>query len=268
MDLQLQNKRALITGSTGGIGESIAKHLAREGAHVAINGRNQGEANRITAEIEAEGGKVVQALGDLSSDEGAKKVADAALAGLGGVDILVNNAGAFKLRPFMQISADDWAQSYNTDMLSMVRMTQRLAPAMKESGWGRIVNVASGAAISPQFGPPDYSAAKAAVVNLSISIAQAFAGTGITCNTVSPGPIETDAFRKEGFGIAAQAGFASDDWEEVKQFLLKNVLRNPSNRLGKVEDVAVAITFLCSPLNGWINCADLRVDGGVIPVVN
>ncbi len=268
MDLQLQNKRALVTGSTGGIGESIAKHLAREGVSVAINGRNQQAADRIAAEIEAQGGHVVQALGDLGSDKGAQKIADAARSKLGGVDILINNAGTFKLRQFMDLSADGWAQTYNSDVLSMVRMTQLLAPGMKEGGWGRIVNVASGAAISPRFGPPDYSAAKAAVVNLSISIAQAFAGTGLTCNTVSPGPIDTASFRKEGFGIAAQAGFQSNDWGEVEKFLLQNVLRNPSNRLGTVEDIATAITFLCSPLNGWINCADLRVDGGVIPVVN
>ena len=268
MDTQLKGKRALVTGSTGDIGAGIALSLAREGVSVALNGRNEEAAKRIAAHITEQGGHVVMALGDLGSDEGAQKVADAAIAALGGVDILVNNAGTFQLRDFMNISANEWAKTYNSDVLSMVRMTQMLAPAMKESGWGRIVNIASGAAISPQFGPPDYSAAKAAVVNLSISIAQSFAATGITCNTVSPGPIDNKAFRQEGFGIAAQMGFESDNWDEVEKHLLQTALRNPSNRLGTVEDVAAAVTFLCSPLTSWINGANLRVDGGLIGVVN
>lgn len=206
MDLQLDGKRAIVTGSSGGIGESIAKTLAREGVAVVVQGRNKKEAQRIAQEIEADGGQAVIALGDLGTDEHAQQVVDTAIASLGGVDILVNNAGAFVPHGLMDATSANWAEIYNSDVISMIRMVQRLVPEMKKRGWGRIINLAAGAATQPRFVAPDYAAAKAATVNLTVSLAQQLSGTGINCNTVSPGPIPTAGFQKMWFEIARQEG--------------------------------------------------------------
>lgn len=184
MDLQLQGKRALVTGSSGGIGEGIVKTLASEGVAVVVHGRNEQSANRVAQEITATGGKAFVVLGDLSNDEGAQNVADAALSALGGIDILVNNAGGYEQVDWMESKPSKWADMFNHDVLSMVRLVQHLAPQMKQLGWGRFIQLSSSAGVQPYAFGPDYSAAKAAIINLSVSLAKDLAGTGITANTI------------------------------------------------------------------------------------
>lgn len=144
MDLQLNGKRALVTGSSSGIGEAIAKILAREGASVIVHGRNQERTNRVAQEIIADGGKAFVAVGELDTDEGAKTVADKALSSFGGVDILINNAGAFRMHGWMDSTAEQWVQLYNANVGSIVRMIQLIVPQMKELAWGRIIQIGSG----------------------------------------------------------------------------------------------------------------------------
>ncbi len=136
MDLQLRGKRALVTGSTGGIGAGIATALAREGAAVIVHGRHREGAERVAQGIAREGGAPVVAVGDLTTDEGTRQVADAALSRLGGVDILVNNAGTYENRTWMETTAGSWADLYNANVLSVVRLVHLLAPPMRGAGWG------------------------------------------------------------------------------------------------------------------------------------
>src|SRR5438045_62151 len=149
MNLQLQGKRALVTGSSAGIGEATAKTLAREGAFVVVHGRREAEVCRVVGEIETAGGKAFAAIGDLGTDEGAKRVAEATLRAIGGVDILVNNAGAFPARPWLETTAADWVSLYDQNVGSMVRITNHLIPGMKERGWGRVIAIASAVATMP-----------------------------------------------------------------------------------------------------------------------
>ncbi len=268
MDLQLRGKRAVVTGSSSGIGEAIAKSLAAEGATVVVHGRRPAEAQRVAGEITASGGKAVVALGDLAADAGADAVAKIVNEALGGADILVNNAGAFPQKPWLESTAAEWTDLYDQNVGSMVRLITRLVPGMKKRGWGRVIALASGVAVMPFPGMANYSATKAANLNLAVSLAKDLAGTGVTSNAVSPGMIVTPGVEEMLKAMAPQYGLPPDDFPALEQFAVKNMVPNPSARLGRVEDIAAAVTFLVSPLAGYINGANLRVDGGTVPTIN
>jgi NAD(P)-dependent dehydrogenase (short-subunit alcohol dehydrogenase family) len=268
MDLQLGGKRAVVTGSSSGIGEAIAKALAAEGASVVVHGRREAEAKRVAAEIRAAGGEAAVALGDLGTDAGAEAVAVVANEAFGGADILVNNAGAFPQKPWLDTDAGEWNDLYNQNVGSMVRLINRLVPGMKRRGWGRVIAIASGVATTPFAEMGNYSATKAANVSLAVSLAKALAGTGITSNAVSPGMVMTPGVEEMLRGMAPQLGLPADDLPALEAFAAKNMVPNPSGRLGRVEDIAAAVTFLASPLAGYVNGSNIRVDGGTVATVN
>lgn len=143
MDLQLAGKRALITGSSSGIGEAIAKVLAAEGAMVVVHDRDEKNANRVAEDAAAQGGKVIVAIGDLATDKDAKQVADQALSAFGGIDIIVNNAATYEARLWSETEPENWLDTYNNNVVSVVRMVRHLASQMKAFGWGRIINIAN-----------------------------------------------------------------------------------------------------------------------------
>lgn len=268
MDLQLIGKRALVTGSNCGVGKGIANTLAREGASVAIHGRNKERAVEVAKEIESKGATAFVAVGDLSTDRGAQQVAENALSALGGVDIIVNNAGGGEtMKSWWETSSEEWATTYAQNTISMVRIIQQLVPQMKRLGWGRIIQISSGAAISPLPMAPDYAAAKVAVITSTVSLAKELAGTGITTNTITPGAILTSKV-KDMLGNMAQAKGWSADWAEIEKRAVQEMLPNPTGRLGQVEDVAALVTFLASPLAGYINGTNIRIDGGHISSIN
>jgi NAD(P)-dependent dehydrogenase (short-subunit alcohol dehydrogenase family) len=267
MDLQLRGKRALVTGSSRGIGAAIAQQLAREGAVVVVHGRNEARAEQVAQDIKAEGGSAYVCLGDLATDQGAALVAEKALGLLGGVDILINNAGEYEPRGWMDTLPADWVAIYNNNVISGVRMTRFFLPQMKKLGWGRLIQISSGLAAQPYANMPDYSATKVALLNFTVSLAKETAGTGITVNSVSPGLIVTARVMEIFQGMAPHLGWP-DDWAEIERRILQEVLPNPTGRLGRPEDVACLVAFLASPLAGYINGANFRVDGGSTVTIN
>ena len=267
MDLQLQRKRALVTGSSGGIGEAIAKALAREGVAVAIHGRRSRDVGRVVSDIQRNGGTAVAATGDLATDEGGQSVVDKVVEAFGDVDILVNNAGIYPLRGWDEATAQDWMQLYALNVLSIVRLVPKLIIGMKERRWGRIIQMSSSAAANPSAGVPAYSASKAATAALTVSLCKELASSGITVNTVSPGPIVTPGWREFALQIAAKQGWGND-LVVIEQKLLEGFLGNPTGRIGQPEEVGDLVCFLASPRAGFINGANLRIDGGLVPTTN
>lgn len=228
-----------------------------------VHGRDPGRTGEVARELRAVGGTVEVALGDLTDDEAAGKVADQARAW--GVDVLVNNAGPFAEHDWETAEPEAWLDAVNGNVLSAVRMIRALMPSMRERGWGRVINVGSRAATTPLPNMVEYSAAKAAVVNMTTSLARHLAGSGITANTVSPGVIVTDGMRKLFEDGAAARGWPQD-WSELEPRVVAEYAPNPTGRLGTGEDIAAAVAFLASPLAGYINGIDLRVDGGITAV--
>ncbi len=269
MELKLQGKRALVTGSSSGIGEEIAKTLAREGVVVVIHGRNVERAQRVADEIATAGGKAIVAIGDLAILEGASAVIEQTLQALGNIDILVNNAGGTDtgLDDWKTTTLKEWDIAFQQNFFSALRLIHALIPQMRTQGWGRIINIATTWAMQPALAQPHYAAAKAALVNSTVSLAQELAGTGITVNTVSPGPVYTPTLERIARDLAAQNGWG-EDWSEIEQKLITQVAPLSVNRIGCVGDIANAVTFLASPLADFIDGANLRVDGGLVTAIN
>ncbi|MEJ2737215.1 MAG: SDR family oxidoreductase [Anaerolineae bacterium] len=262
MNLELENKRVLVTGSTSGIGEGIARRFAQEGATVIIHGRRSEAAERVAAEIRRDGGRAIIVLGDLSQDEEVARIVEIAQAELGGVDILVNNAASGEHQNDMETAPSGWLDSYNTNLLSMVRLIQHLLPPMQEQGWGRIISISSGAAAKPSPGMGVYATTKAAMNALTVSLAQGM-NDGVTINTVSPGAIITEKQIEMG-----KLHGMGNTREEIEAALNGMMESTPFGRMGRVEEVAAVVVFLASPLASYVHGANIRVDGGYVPTVN
>jgi NAD(P)-dependent dehydrogenase (short-subunit alcohol dehydrogenase family) len=268
MDLQLADKRALVTGSTSGIGAEIARMLALEGVEVVVHGRDRDRAQRVVTEIEAKGGQAAVALGDLMTADGVEALIKATEQAVGHVDILVNNAGGSNSATasgWFETSAQEWADSYRQNALPAVRLAQAFVPIMRQRGWGRVIQISSRNAISAyaQFGP--YGAAKAAVNNLTLSLSKALAGSGVTSNGIMPGLIYTPLVDPWFKALAKQLG--SDDPQVGQDFALKNVLQQTVARIGQPRDIAAAVCFIASPLSDFMTGTTFRIDGGATPTV-
>jgi NAD(P)-dependent dehydrogenase (short-subunit alcohol dehydrogenase family) len=179
----------------------------------------------------------------LSKDEDVSRIVGLAQAELGGVDILVNNAAGGGHQDDMETPAAEWLESYNINVLSIVRLVQQLLPPMQELGWGRIINISSAASVNPSPGMGAYSATKAAVNNLTVTFAKAMQNDGVTINTVSPGAILTPSMIEMGNSL-------------------------PFKRMGRIDEIADVVVFLASQLASYIHGANIRVDGGYVPTVN
>lgn len=261
MELKLKGKKALVTGSSSGIGEWIAKCLAREGVHVMVQGRKKQELQRVVQEITANGGVAHYVEGDLANDNDAKQVIDKTLQTFKQLDILINNAGAFPQRGWLQGKPQDWLDLLNVNVVSMVRMIQGFLPQMKTLGWGRIIQIASIAGISPSPSLPDYGTTKAANINMTISLSKELVGTGITVNTVSPGPIATPGTKKLFQDMALEKNWGTD-WKEIEKKVTQEMLPNITRRFGTPEEVGNLVAFLASPAADFITGANYRIDGG------
>ncbi|OQP40823.1 short-chain dehydrogenase [Niastella yeongjuensis] len=265
MDLQLQGKRALITGSSAGLGEAIAIMLADEGATVIIHGRNPERAAAVASSICKRGGLAEVAIGDLSTDTGADEVGQSALAG-GPVDILVNNAGAYEHFNWTTALPAQWLKTYETNVLSGVRMIQRLLPQMRARKWGRIITIGGGLATQPVSGHPEYSATLSARHNLAVSLARELKGSGVTSNVVAPGAIRVKAVEDLLIAAAPKYGWGTS-WEEIEKGAVADIVQNDIGRLGKPEEIAGAVAYLVSSYADYISGATIRVDGGTVRTV-
>jgi 3-oxoacyl-[acyl-carrier protein] reductase len=249
MDLGLRDRRCLVTGSTRGIGLETVRLLVAEGAQVVTCGRSEaprlGEAAHVVADL-AVAGKPERA------------VAEAATA-LGGLDVLVNNVGRARQARFEEVPDDEWDAYWQLNVMSYVRATRAALPLLRERA-GAIVNVSSTAGKRPSTGMPHYSVTKAAVLSLSRLVADLYAGEGIRCNAVTPGPTATEAWLGEG-GLADQTG---GDREEV---LAKVGAGRPLGRLATPEEIAAVIVFLCSERASYVTGAAWSADGGTVPII-
>lgn len=262
MDLKLAGKRALVTGSSSGLGEAIVKMLAAEGVVVVVHGRDENRAKAVAEAIRASGGKAEIALGDLSTDSGADAVATAALAG-GAVDILVNNAGVLPFASWTETTSELWAQTYNNNVISGVRLIQRLVPQMRERHWGRVIVIGGGLSMQPQAAGPQYSATLAARHNLAVSLARELKDSGVTSNVVSPGAIMTESNRPMLAHMAQAQGW-SGTVDEIEYKAAQVIAPNDVGRFGRSEEIAAAVAYLASPMSDYISGATIRVDGGTI----
>lgn len=268
MDLQLNGRRALVTGSSSGIGEGVARMLAEEGAAVVVHGRNRERAEAVAAAIGAAG----VALGDLSTDEGAAAVHEAAAAALGGpVEILVNNAGGSSTgnttKAPIEIPVEDWVSNYHANMLAAVRLCRLAVPGMVAARFGRVINVSSAVAVQPNNLGADYSGAKAALNNFTVSLAGSLKGVGVTANLVSPGIIMVDGLLRYG---RHKYGDPAMSIEEVTERLAADGVfpLPPAGRLGNPQDLALVVCMLASPISGFVTGANYRVDGGMVRGLN
>jgi NAD(P)-dependent dehydrogenase (short-subunit alcohol dehydrogenase family) len=268
MDLQLKGRRALVTGSSSGIGEAIVRMLTAEGARVVVHGRNRDRAEAVAKDIGAAG----VAIGELAEPGIAPSVHAEAVAALGGnIEILINNAGGnakgnSAKRP-AEIDVEDFVANYRANTLGAVQLCQLSVPDMVANTFGRIVNVSSAVAMQPNYMGTDYSAAKAALLNYTLSLAGSLRGVNVTANVLTPGVIMVDGLLRFGRQKFGDPEMSFDD--VARNFAALDVFEiPPAGRVGRPEELAMVACLLASPLSGFITGADYRVDGGQVRGLN
>lgn len=258
MQLQLRNKLALVTASTGGIGQAIATSLAREGAAVIVNGRSMASVSKAMEAIRQE---VPEAsLLPLAADNGTPQGVAETIRLFPTVNILVNNLGIYEAVGFFDESDDAWQRLFDVNIMSGVRLARHYLPAMLEQGSGRVIFISSESAISPSPEMAHYAATKTMQLSLSRSLAELTKGTAVTVNTVLPGSTRT-----EGVDKFVQDLFPGKSVEEAgRLFMEQNRPTSLITRLIEPREIADLVTFVSSPLASAINGAALRVDGGLV----
>jgi NAD(P)-dependent dehydrogenase (short-subunit alcohol dehydrogenase family) len=258
VNLELTDKTALVSGSTKGIGFAIAAGLAREGARVIVNGRSEKAVADATSQIRriAPDAKVEGFAGDLSD----AATTEMLLERFPRVDILVNNLGIFEPKPFEDIPDEDWRRFFEVNVLSGVRLSRAYLPGMKQRNWGRIVFISSESAINTPAEMIHYGMTKTAQLAVSRGLAQLCAGTGVTVNSVLPGPTHSAGVEEFAGQLSGGKPFAEFEAEFFKSVRPSSLLK----RFAKPEEVASLVTYVCSPLSVATNGAALRVDGGVV----
>jgi len=259
MNLELSGKRALVSGSTAGIGYAIAEALAREGARVIVNGRTEAAVSAARSGIgRATGSEVDGFAGDL----GTAAAADALAASFPDVDILVNNLGIFDPKPFEEIPDDDWRRFFEVNVLSGVRLSRLYLPRMRQVDWGRIIFISSESGLQIPAEMIHYGVTKTAQIALARGIAETVAGTGITVNTVLPGPTRSRGVGDFVEAMSQQAGMTAAEFEA--DFFARARPTSLIKRFATPEEVASMVVYLASPLASATTGTALRVDGGVV----
>jgi NAD(P)-dependent dehydrogenase (short-subunit alcohol dehydrogenase family) len=255
MDLALTGKKALVTGSTAGIGFAIAQALAREGAAVIVNGRTQERVDAAVREIGL-GARGIAA--DLGTARGAARI----LAEVPQVDVLVNNVGIFEAKPFADIADEDWLRLFETNVLSGVRLSRGYLPGMVRTGWGRVIFISSESAVQIPAEMIHYGVTKTAQLALSRGLAETVGGTGVTVNVVLPGPTRSEGVGVFVEGLARAKGVSAEQVE--REFFREMRASSLLQRFESPEEIAPLVVFLASPLSSAITGSALRADGGVV----
>jgi len=252
-----------VTGSTAGIGLAAATGFFKEGASVVVNGRTKERVEEAAAKVRGTGGdgEVSGIAADLSTAEGVAEL----VRQLPEVDILVNNLGIFEPKPFEEIPDGDWLRFFETNVLSGVRLTRHYLPGMRRKNWGRVVFVSSESGVQIPVEMIHYGMTKTAQLAVARGVAESVAGTGVTVNSVLPGPTESEGVAQFVADLARQRGV---DRSVVEAEFFQTA--RPSSllkRFATVEEVANMIVYVCSPLASATNGAALRVDGGVVRAI-
>jgi NAD(P)-dependent dehydrogenase (short-subunit alcohol dehydrogenase family) len=258
MDLKLTGKTAIVTGSTAGIGLAIAKRLAQEGVAVTITGRSQAKLDSAAADI---GLPVNAVLADPATAEGAA----ALIAAVPATDILVNNLGIYEAKDFADISDADWHHMFEVNVVSGARLSRHYFPQMLKSNWGRVIFIASESALLPPAEMIHYGMTKSAQLSISRGLAEHTRGTGVTVNSVMPGPT-----RSEGIVDFIRSVVDNKDAPEAEreaEFFTRHRPLSLIKRLIEPDEVGAMAAYLASPLAGATNGAALRVEGGMVPTI-
>jgi len=258
MQVDLSGLRALVTGSTKGIGRAIAQELAANGAEVVINGRKATDVERAIVGLRAAlpNGRFVAAAGDVATAAGVASIITAA----GEVDILVNNVGVFEIKDAFAIPDEDWQRLFAINVLSGVRFTRHYGPRMRDKGFGRIVFISSESGVQMPTEMIHYGFTKAADLALMRGFAQALGASGVTVNAVLPGPTRTEGVD----AMFASMGKSADDPKAQRDFIDRGRPSSIIKRLASPQEIAAVVAFLCSREASAITGAPVRADGGVV----
>jgi NAD(P)-dependent dehydrogenase (short-subunit alcohol dehydrogenase family) len=260
MNLQLDGKKTLVTGSTAGIGFAIARALAGEGASVVITGRTQQRVDNATEDMRKEirDAKIAGIAVDLATPDGISKCIQAAPA----IDILVNNLGVYEPKPFEQITDDDWHAIIEVNFMSGVRLSRHYLPQMKAANWGRIIFISSESAINIPVEMIHYGVTKTMQVALARGLAETTAGTAVTVNSVLAGPTRSEGVEKFLIDMARTKNVTPEEIE--KEFFRSARPGSLLQRFATTDEVAALVTFVASALSSATNGAALRVEGGIV----
>jgi 3-oxoacyl-[acyl-carrier protein] reductase len=266
MELGLKGKVVVVTGSSKGIGRSIAEAFAREGCHVVINSRNAKELDATARELRSHAaaeGTVHAVASDVMEAEGAKRIVDETVNRFGTIHVLVNNAGGVgRFGTFEELTDEEWIGAFTFNVLSAVRVTRASLPHMQRQKWGRVINISSESGTQPDPVMPHYNASKSAMNSLTKSLSKAYGKDNILVNTVSPAFIRTpllDGILEEQ---ARARGITIDESEKamLREFRPNIVL----GRAGKSDETAGIVVFLASDQATFITGSNFRVDGGSV----
>jgi len=257
MDLQLHGQKALVTGSTAGIGLAIATALAREGADVIVNGRTEARVAKAVAKIRATAKSYVSGI---AADAGTQTGIDLLVTQNPAVDILVNSLGIFEPKPFGEISDAEWLRFFEVNVLGGVRLSRAYLPGMLARNRGRILFISSESAFQIPAEMIHYGVTKSAQVSLARGLAETTAGTGVTVNSVLPGPTRSEGVEAFVEKLPGGKNFSEFEREFFETVRPTSLLR----RFETVEEIAAVVAFVCSPLASVINGAAVRAEGGVL----
>jgi NAD(P)-dependent dehydrogenase (short-subunit alcohol dehydrogenase family) len=259
LDLQLKGKLALVTGSTSNIGYSTAKALLKEDADVIVNGRTQETVDKAVASLKKETGRTPKSfVGDMTKPEDAERLVKA----FPNVDILVNNVGRMHMKEFTQTTDKDWYDSFELNVMTGVRLARAYMPGMKERNWGRVIFISSESALQIPVESVHYGMTKAAQIAVARGLAETVAKTGVTVNSILPGPTR-DMHSPEGEAFVKRLGATSVEALE-EDFFGKRRPTSLIKRFADPDEVASLIVYVASPLSSATTGAALRVDGGVV----
>jgi NAD(P)-dependent dehydrogenase (short-subunit alcohol dehydrogenase family) len=262
MDLKLGNKTALVTGSTAGIGLEIARTLAVEGATVFVTGRDQAKLDAAVSDIRASGGANVSGvLADAATAKGAATL----LAAVPQVDILVNNLGIYEMKAFADIPDEDWLHLFEVNVMSGVRLSRGYFPGMLERDWGRVIFISSESGLAIPGEMVHYGMTKSAQLAVARGMAQQTKGTGVTVNSVLPGPTRAAAIADFLKSVSSNPDASPEEHEA--EFFTKHRSSSLLQRMIEPQEIASLVAYVASPLSAATNGASLKAEGGLVTTI-